>query len=309
MPRNSCSLTTAAKKTAERRCIKLAAAAYLRSFEDECPAVLNDKSPEALHRMRVASRRLRVALGMLSNLETNTSLKRYAKYLRAAGQALGVVREKDVQAAFLCASVRGTAGKEARAGMAALALLLRNQRAAARERAIHTLKDLKHRDITNKLRKRLSSLTPADRVTGKRQDAGALLGEFVTGMLARMPDPIDPNDSEGLHRLRIAVKKLRYSLEILAPCYGKTLAAATRAALGMHDVLGDLHEMDVWLEFLSGKRVTEVGDIAAAASLLNARCAALRGEAFRKFLRLWNSQKKRNLWKDLLRTVCAKPRC
>ena len=68
----------------------------------------------------------------------------------------------------------------------------------------------------------------------------------IAEMYAHAPALADPHDAHGMHDLRISVKRLRYSLEFFAPCYGQSLVSPILDALSeLQDYLGELHDADV----------------------------------------------------------------
>ncbi len=71
-----------------------------------------------------------------------------------------------------------------------------------------------------------------------------------------------PDASEAQHDMRIAAKRLRYVLEIFAPCLGEEAEAARGAAKRLQSVLGDLHDCDLML--------TKVEQIDSVAAVLRA---------------------------------------
>ena len=73
----------------------------------------------------------------------------------------------------------------------------------------------------------------------------------------------DPEHVEALHDTRIAAKRLRYVLEITAPCLGPYADTATRRARDIQDLLGEVHDCDVMLPRLEQLRA-RVRDKAAA---------------------------------------------
>lgn len=84
--------------------------------------------------------------------------------------------------------------------------------------------------------------------------------------------------SAAQHDLRIAAKRLRYVLEIFAPCLGEEAEAARDAAKRLQSVLGDLHDCDLML--------LEVEHIGSVANLLRER----RERLFQEFVALWRSE-------------------
>lgn len=96
-----------------------------------------------------------------------------------------------------------------------------------------------------------------------------------------------PDASEAQHDMRIAAKRLRYVLEIFAPCLGSEADQARRAAKQLQTALGDLHDCDLML--------TKVGQIDSAAALLRER----RERSFREFVALWQSAASKGTWAAL----------
>jgi len=100
-------------------------------------------------------------------------------------------------------------------------------------------------------------------------------------------DALAPDASEAQHNMRIAAKRLRYVLEIFAPCLGEEAKAARGAAKHLQSVLGDLHDCDQML--------TKVGRIDSVAAILRRRREGL----FRDFVELWQSEASKGTWAAL----------
>lgn len=93
------------------------------------------------------------------------------------------------------------------------------------------------------------------------------------------------------HEMRIAAKRLRYVIEIFAPCLGEEAAAAREAAKRLQAVLGDLHDCDLML--------TKVERIGSVAALLRER----RERLFHEFVELWQSEASKGTWAALERCL------
>lgn len=93
--------------------------------------------------------------------------------------------------------------------------------------------------------------------------------------------------SEAQHNLRIAAKRLRYVLEIFAPCLGEDAEAARGAAKRLQSVLGDLHDGDLMLA-----KVERIGSVAV---VLRER----RERLFHDFVELWQAEASRGTWAAL----------
>jgi CHAD domain-containing protein len=100
-----------------------------------------------------------------------------------------------------------------------------------------------------------------------------------------------PGAGKAQHDMRIAAKRLRYVLEIFAPCLGEEAETARLAAKQLQSVLGDLHDCDLML--------TKVERIGSAAALLRDRRVGL----FQEFVALWQSEASKGTWAALEATL------
>ena len=96
-----------------------------------------------------------------------------------------------------------------------------------------------------------------------------------------------PEASSSQHDMRIAAKRVRYVLEIFAPCLGEEAKAARSAARRLQSVLGDLHDCDLMLSRVEG--------IDSACTLLRAR----REQLFHSFVELWQAEASKGTWAAL----------
>jgi CHAD domain len=115
----------------------------------------------------------------------------------------------------------------------------------------------------------------AGRVKGLRP--GTRLGDAAHRIAAqRVADMLqfdeavrDPANVRELHDLRIAAKRLRYTLEVLGSALGAPAAAAEDEARALQDLLGEIHDCDV----LGPRLLHELAQLAAAdAEALAALC-------------------------------------
>jgi hypothetical protein len=62
-----------------------------------------------------------------------------------------------------------------------------------------------------------------------------------------------PADNDPLHRMRIAAKRLRYAMELFAPCWGGKLTTLAQEVSELQGSLGELHDCDVWIDDLGAR--------------------------------------------------------
>lgn len=97
-------------------------------------------------------------------------------------------------------------------------------------------------------------------------------------------DALAPDATSHQHEMRIAAKRLRYVLELFAPCLGEEAKVARQSAKQLQSVLGDLHDCDLML----GK-VEHVGSVAV---ILRER----RERLFHEFVELWQAEAGKGTW-------------
>ena len=96
-----------------------------------------------------------------------------------------------------------------------------------------------------------------------------------------------PGAADAQHATRIAAKRLRYVLELFAPCFGEDAEAARRSAKELQSALGDLHDCDIMLPKVEG--------IPSLAAVLRERRECL----FHEFVALWQAEASRGTWASL----------
>jgi len=258
------------------------------------PGTRLGEDPEHLHDMRVGTRRMRAALRIFSEALPARDAERLGRGLHALGQALGKVRDLDVQAAQL----RGWRASLITVGPEALDPLLdwlEARRQAARADLIRFLDSARYRRLKIFLRGWLRRGPVARRPesTSLLPTAGARILRRSHRKFMRQAQAIDEAAApEALHRLRILGKRARYSLEFLEPVYGAPAEAIIRAFVDVQDILGlhqDAHVCMAALPPLAaegsplppGARPA-IGEIAQMYAASAARQRELLSEALRK---------------------------
>jgi len=107
-----------------------------------------------------------------------------------------------------------------------------------------------------------------------------LTAEFyaqVRAALAARPSP------EGLHRVRLAAKRLRYTLELFRPCYGPGLESRIEGLRSLQQVLGEINDCAATVRLLA-RRAPVSPHLAKAERFLAARIRLKTAE----LRRLWS---------------------
>lgn len=228
----------------------------LRALEKNLPAAARG-SVEALHQARVASRRLREALPLVSHDARGRGLERE---MRRITQALGPVRDLDVALQLL--------DEMERSGAASPPAATRLRQAVTRERQLLQA-DMQRRlarcDLETLKKRALGAARRSAGERGRRRDPHRL-GRAIARAARRAERLRTSIESAGglylpdrLHDVRIGVKKLRYAIELVRELGGgrllrdrhgaagapRALAAKLRRLKSTQDLLGRMRDLEV----------------------------------------------------------------
>ena len=236
-----------------------------------------------VHQARVASRRLREALPVLTAGLAHTKGGKARRKVARLTAALGEVRELDVTLLVIDelserANVPATALSEVRAQV----IEDREERRQA------MLKRLEHVD-TAKLDRRLHAVKHAlMQAQPGRHGWRAALAARTARRARRLADAIDEAGqiyaAQALHEVRIAAKKLRYALEIANDSGAASCADAVRALKRVQDTLGRLHDLQILQHYVAAvgaaprrRRTTPDAALAALSRFVEDECRLLHG--------------------------------
>jgi CHAD domain-containing protein len=235
-----------------------------------------------VHQARVASRRLREALPVLTEGLHHTKAGKARRKIRRLTAALGGVRELDVTLQLLDELAERPSIPRAALGDVRAEVIEERER----RRAL-MLKRLEHVE-TAKLAERLAGVRKALVAAPAAQAWRAALAVRVARRARRLEKAIDAAgqiyEPEGLHQVRIAGKKLRYALEIADESGAVPCRDAVRAIKRVQDALGRLHDLPVLLHHGAGvgaaprhRRSTPDAGLAVLSRLVEDDCRHLHG--------------------------------
>lgn len=214
------------------------------------------QDPEQLHDMRVATRRLRAAFAVFEGFFFPEVLKPFLKRLRAAGRALGRVRDLDVILENALAYLEKIPIDD-RPGLQPLLQYWQDERTQAREQLTTLLDSKKYSNLIN--RYNLFVQTPGMGAVEIKPDmpvpirvrevAPALIYTRLEAI--RAYEPILANATLAqLHALRIEFKRFRYTLEFFREVLGDQAKSIINELKGLQDHLGELHDADVTCQII-----------------------------------------------------------
>ncbi len=203
--------------------------------------VLRTAAPGAIHDLRVATRRLQAAIDLFAAHLPERPRRRLERRARAIRRRLGALRNAFVLRDLL---PRITSRLPVGEKRCASALARRLEKTIAEGRRAG------RRDGLPGLRKRLRRLLRAPAGASTTPDRPLTAGVPPADSLEHACREANGQDVEAMHRLRIAVKRHRYTLEILSEAGQSGLRPAIRQARALQGDLGGLHDLDLLIDLV-----------------------------------------------------------
>lgn len=175
--------------------------------------------------------------------------------------------------------------------------------------------------------KRIKGVDPAGPLA---ENAARIVKVRLGELRGFTPKALKPDAVAAQHDMRIAAKRLRYTLEATGFCFGRPADTARRRAKDLQDLLGEMHDTDVMAPRLREHRREMRKEDAAAVRRLAGNAEdldpALAGRAphrtayrgidvlevyllarrrflFERFTQVWQSLERRGVWSALERSA------
>ncbi|HUL75257.1 MAG TPA: CHAD domain-containing protein [Vicinamibacterales bacterium] len=214
-----------------------------------------------IHRARTTSRRLREALPVAAVAVPGASTDRARRDIRRLTRWLGKVRELDVALAELTAAATRHGWNAAAVG--AIERTLAAERARRFADFVLKLDDLD----AGRLRTRLDAIAAGLSADPLPRLAERALARRLRHRAVRLVAAIDAAGTvyipERLHAVRIAAKKLRYTLELARDAAGLPVGRQIGALRRTQDVLGHLHDLQVLEGLVNASAAGPAGRVVA----------------------------------------------
>jgi CHAD domain-containing protein len=304
----------------------------LQALTQEIEGVRKAEDIEYIHRMRVASRRLRSAFALFEECLPRKKFPGWQKQIRRVTRALGAARDTDVQIDALARFLDSLSEVEQaqgvppyHAGIERLLLRLRQRRQALQADVLSALDQLEASRIADEmglvLRQQLVQAR-LNRVDGQSlfvyEQACLRISVQLEEMLAYESCVHQPEHVAELHAMRIAAKRLRYTMEVFAPLYPDELKGPLHTVRDIQDIIGDIHDCDVWVQylpqFLEEERartleyfghVRSFRRLAAGILYMQQDRQQHRASRYREFAKFWQRTQKQAVWENLRQTLQA----
>ncbi|HWQ05438.1 MAG TPA: CHAD domain-containing protein [Longilinea sp.] len=294
----------------------------LGALEQEFEGVRQGQDIEAIHRMRVASRRLRAALPIFGPAVAAKKHEEWTRTIRELTVALGAARDCDVQIEHVQAFFLEQPPGIIRSGIRRLLLRLRQRRLRLQLAVDQALTDLVKSDVPMEMERKLHPLLEGMETVPRSPALCSLSFETIREKLEQFlyfePFVQQPENIKELHAMRIAAKHLRYTLEIFSPVYESELKVHLKAMRQIQEMLGEIHDCDVWMLFLpkftDRERLRTLQFfgyerpfrrlLPGLEAYFSDRSAA-RERSYKEFLEKWQTWRQEGLWDQLINEVSA----
>lgn len=247
-PRKQGRLQTRPRVLVETRvsqCVGPKLSEWVHDLQDAMPRVLRDSDPEAVHDLRVALRRIRSLLRIVRSVYGTFHTNAIRREMKKVAEATGALRDEEVLAETLSElQLKGAA----KSGLAAWRARRKQRLKALRSSVVSLLASgALAQPIAH-----LHALVALPCNPKRDREVRRFARQVVLEAQANVDEcrAVEVSDVGGMHALRIAYKRLRYSIEAFARYLPPELRAWRDVASRFQSLLGDLHDHDVAIEVL-----------------------------------------------------------
>ena len=220
----------------------------LERFVTLLPKVLVSNDPEAIHDLRVSSRRMQQALSVILPTPKPSKSKKVIRVLRQVRQALGPCRNLDVNIALIKEKRKHAGATLVQHAWEAVQTDLDERRGLAIKRARPIIAQ---HDVFAFIARTKSLIKGADRDSDPVEILDQAAAQSMKTWEDAFTSAYEHRDETHLHEFRIASKRLRYRAELLADL-GQAKAKPLVAALKeLQTMLGDWHDRWVLLQHVA----------------------------------------------------------
>jgi CHAD domain-containing protein len=265
---------------------------------DHIAIVVLDEDLEGVHQARVGIRRLRSDLRTARSLLDPEVVGPLRGELRWLMRQFGEVRDLDVLLGGLRTNLESLDPVDVESAGAVLSEAS-NDRAEAYERLRAALRTPRCAALLEETA-RVAAEPPFTRRAARRAASEVvpeLIKEPLRDLRREAKNQGHARDDDGLHRLRIAVKRVRYAAELAAPVVGKDAHRAARGLARVQDVLGDHHDACTAVVRLRGLGARTGAPGAWAAGLLGGIALAHAADRRERFSLAWEKAASPKRWR------------
>lgn len=261
------------------------------------------RSPEELepvHQLRVFSRRSTEAVKLFKKLAPPEAVESMCNTLRRIRKAADEARDLDVAIESLEQSAEILGEPHESGATQGLIQRLNKSREQAQEPLDALVKDLREADFASQIQRFAQMVTTT--VDDSKKDKPIKLEKLTCKGLKRCAKNFfdagkaDLSTDAKIHEFRIRAKKLRYTMELIEPCYGGDFKAIVEQVKVLQEVSGDIHDHAVMIDVLTAfwEESGHAHERTYFEGMLLGEMRA-RGELWRVFQMIWSEEIAREL--------------
>ncbi len=249
--------------------------------------------------------------------------KKWRKEVRYTTKQLGAARDKDVAIDSVRQLLAGLPEKQHRAGIKRFLLRLEQQRKLLQPQVIKVVDRLDSGSILDEMYSETGRIlfglkrhrVPV-RTSYVSQQVRKHIQKKLDGLMSYQDCLENPHDYKNHHLMRIAAKRLRYTLEICRTVYSGRLDNIIKAVKKLQTLLGDIHDCDVRAErlqtFLEKEYQRTVDYFGHARPFARLKvgieycqqdCLGQREQMFEKLKDYQQKLNEQKLWEELVRIL------
>ena len=270
----------------------------IATLENQIDGVKKNDDIEFIHKLRVTSRRMRAALSLFGECFPRKSSKKWTNAIRNVTRSSGAARDADVQLLFLENYSRTVGDRNALPGLAYLTTLQRARRIGMQSdivtaldtlEAANILADISDSSMTilKNLREQ-NRIVPTIKTPSNYEKARDHISSRLDEVLALEQFVHDETAAAKHHELRIATKRLRYTMEIFSPLYKGELKEQISLLKQLQDVLGEIHDYVVWVQEFAAYLPGVPDDARYGVSKVLSDVTEMKKSRYKDFVSLWD---------------------
>ncbi len=241
----------------------------VRRLQQTARAVEADETIEAVHDLRVATRRIRAALRLLAPVAPAKAARKATVAVRTIAREAGATRDRDVL-------LNDMAHRDL-PGLAPVMNAIRAERMQAHTTLVGYLGSKQYERDLRALARLACFAAEWDNRPRVKDHAGSMLYAHYEALRSYDRNGL-PEDDASLHAMRIAGKRLRYALELVSDIVGERLSDLLNPLIDFQDHLGALNDINVARGLLAPHTERAPEAVAAYLAAREAEWNALRTE-------------------------------
>jgi CHAD domain-containing protein len=233
--------------TAQKKLLDLANK-RLEKFVSLLPRVLLSEKADTIHDTRVYSRRLQQVMRVFFSQPHNGKARKLVRTLRNSRRSLGPCRNLDVTIAIIQKKIRAAKEETVRNAWRQVRQNLEEKRSRELVRA---RRELDQFDLMTFIKRSRDLLDLGDRASDPEQSLQKTIKQGLIDWSDALDNAMRDPGQDSFHAFRIAGKRLRYALELLATMGDYSSAAKVKALKKLQDQIGDWHDRQVLLQLVA----------------------------------------------------------